>query len=193
MKVKLTNVRLSYPALYTARPSSQEAGAKLRYDASFLIPKGDPQIKVVEQAILAEAKRVFEDKAKGLLASFKTNPQKYFLADGDVAVDSKGELKAPGYWVISSHRREEDGPPTVLDRDKTVLTKNIGRPYAGCFVNASIDVWAQKGNNAGMRCGLLGVQFAKDGDSFGGAPQAASPDEFDSLAEEMDDDFGDAA
>jgi hypothetical protein len=69
----------------------------------------------------------------------------------------------------------------VIDRDKTPLTSADGRPYAGCFVNASVELWAQD-NNFGKRinASLRGVQFFKDGDAFSGGG-AASDDEFDSV------------
>jgi hypothetical protein len=69
----------------------------------------------------------------------------------------------------------------VLHSDKTPLTEADGKPYAGCYVNASIELWAQD-NNYGKRvnASLGGVQFARDGDAFAGGG-AASEDEFDDL------------
>jgi hypothetical protein len=103
-------------------------------------------------------------------------------------VNKKGDPIAPGYFVLAAHRREADGAPTLIDGKRAPLTKESGKPYAGCFVNASVDLWAQDGTFSGVRCTLLGVQFAKDGDSFGGS-RPASPDEFESLDTE-DDAFG---
>jgi hypothetical protein len=73
--------------------------------------------------------------------------------------------------------------PLVIDRDKSPLTAQDGRPYAGCFVHASIELWAQD-NAYGKRinASLRGVQFFKDGDAFAGGG-AASDDEFDDIAE----------
>ena len=73
--------------------------------------------------------------------------------------------------------------PLVIDKDKSPLTEQDGKPYAGCFVNASVELWAQD-NNYGKRinASLRGVQFFKDGDAFAGGG-AASEDEFDDIAE----------
>ena len=79
--------------------------------------------------------------------------------------------------------------PTVLDRDKTPLTENDGKPYAGCYVNAVVDIYAQKGDFPGIRASVSGVQFHSDGEAFGGG-RPASADEFDDVTEGADaDDF----
>jgi hypothetical protein len=72
--------------------------------------------------------------------------------------------------------------PLVIDKDKSPLTEQDGKPYAGCFVNASVELWPQD-NNYGKRvnASLRGVQFFRDGDAFAGGG-AASEDEFDDLA-----------
>jgi hypothetical protein len=60
----------------------------------------------------------------------------------------------------------------VIDRDTKPLTAADGRPYGGCFVDASVDIWAQD-NSWGKRINakLRWVQFRGDGDAFsGGAP-----------------------
>jgi hypothetical protein len=71
--------------------------------------------------------------------------------------------------------------PLVLDRDKSPLTQSDGRPYAGCYVNGSIELWCQD-NAYGKRINatLRGVQFYKDGEAFAGGGSATA-DEFDDL------------
>ncbi len=58
--------------------------------------------------------------------------------------------------------------PLVLDKDaKTHLYATDGKPYAGCYVNASIDIWAQDSQyGKRVNAGLRGVQFIRDGDKF---------------------------
>ena len=66
--------------------------------------------------------------------------------------------------------------PLIIDSDTTELTAQHGRPYAGCYVNASIDIYAQD-NQYGKRINamLRAVQFAGHGEAFGGsAPASAS-------------------
>jgi hypothetical protein len=71
----------------------------------------------------------------------------------------------------------------VVDRDRTPLTASDGKPYAGCFVNAVVELWAQD-NQYGKRinASLGGVQFAADGDAFGGGGVRTEADDFDDLS-----------
>jgi hypothetical protein len=81
--------------------------------------------------------------------------------------------------------------PTVVDRAKNPTTESDGIVYAGCYVNVILDVWAQD-NEWGKRINakLLGVQFFKDGDSFGSGA-TVSEDDFDDLSAEDEDDASD--
>jgi hypothetical protein len=81
---------------------------------------------------------------------------------------------------------EEAGPVILLDQLKQPLSVGSGKPYAGCYVNASVEVWVQD-NQWGKRvnCTLRGVQFLRDGDAFGGGAPA-SADEFDTVTEGAD-------
>ncbi len=73
--------------------------------------------------------------------------------------------------------------PGVFDKDRTELTQKDGRPYAGCYVNAALDIWAQD-NQFGKRINatLKGVQFAADGDAFVGSAPATAED-FDDISD----------
>lgn len=193
-KVILKNVRLSFPRLWEARQFKEGEG-KPRYDANFLMETGGEMHKAVRKACIAEAKAGWGPKAEKFIKSIEGNTQKFCFTDGDLKEADGHE----GHWVLASHRNQDQGPPSVVGRtrDKSTgrlvkLTAADGKPYSGCFVNATVEIWAQKGTNSGIRCTLLGVQFFKDGDAFAGAP--ASDEDFDVLdddeEEEDDDDFG---
>ncbi|WP_244126983.1 ssDNA-binding protein, partial [Xylella fastidiosa] len=66
--------------------------------------------------------------------------------------------------------------------DRTPLAAQDGRPYAGCYVNANIELWAQD-NNYGKRinASLGGVQFLRDGEAFAGGG-VASVEDFEDLS-----------
>ena len=104
---------------------------------------------------------------------------KLALHDGDVKSKYDG---FPGNFFISA-AAQENAAPTVIDRDRSPLSARSGRPYAGCFVNASIELWAQD-NNYGQRVNaqLRGIQFYADGDSFS-AGRPADADEFEEVTE----------
>ena len=73
--------------------------------------------------------------------------------------------------------------PTVIDRDRSPLTKEDDKIKAGGYVNAIIDFWLQN-NQFGKRinANLKGVQYVKEGEPLG-AVKTASSSEFDQVEE----------
>jgi hypothetical protein len=167
---KLAIVRLAFPNLWVAKEFKAGDG-KARYDAAFLIKKGSPNDLAIQAAIIQAAKETYGEKGEKLAASFKGNGNKYCYTDGDLK-DYDGY---EGHMVLSCHTKAR---PTVVDRDRSPLTADDNRVYGGCYVNAIVSIWAQKGENQGIRASFSGIQFVKDGESFGGAKRA-SADDFD--------------
>jgi hypothetical protein len=174
VKVKLKDVRLSFPSLFEAK--DYQDNGKFRYSATFLVVPGSENDKVVQAAIQQVAAEEFGKTAAAKLETFKGNPNKYCYVRGE----TKEFEGYAGMLALSSHRKQEAGRPLVIDQQKNPLQPSDGKPYAGCYVNATVEIWAQGGQNAGIRCALLGVQFARDGDAFSGGA-VASPDDFDAI------------
>lgn len=167
VKITLKNVRLSFPSIFK-RASFQ--GQEGKYEASFLLDKKDTKTKALIDAAIEEALAE---------AKIKVPSDKRFIRDGD-DFDYDGYA---GHWSIkaSSNKR-----PTVINRDKTPLTEEDDVIYAGCYVNAIIDVWVQ--NNAyGKRVNsnLYGIQFVKDGPRFGSG-EIDVTDEFEDIDDDND-------
>ena len=177
MKVKLTEVRIAFADIFVAKAIGD---GDPRHSARFIIKPKDPQVKEIDAAIEAVAKEKWKDKAPAILAKI--------IKDGNCCfqksdyLDKNGE-PYDGFAGMYSLGAANKAKPLVIDRDKSPLTQADGRPYAGCFVNAQVDIWAQD-NAFGRRinASLSGVQFFKDGDAFTGG-QAADPDDFDDLAD----------
>lgn len=183
MKVKLTKVRLSFPDLFEAVEFKTGDG-KPRYNATFLIEPGSANDKAIRAAIEHEAKETYGAKYAAILKGLENNANKYCYLDGNTKeYDGYADL-----WFLACHRRAADGAPTIIDRDRSPLGANSGKPYGGCYVNAIVDIYAQKGENQGIRASFSGVQFDSDGQAFSGA-RPASADEFEELAGETADDF----
>jgi hypothetical protein len=175
--IKLTNVRLSFPDLFEAVEFKAGDG-KPRFNATFLIEPGSANDKAIQAAIKEEALAKFGKKADALLKQWENNSQKYCYLDGNTKEYDGYE----GMMYLSCHAKAK---PTIVDKDRTRLEPEDGKPYAGCYVNAMVSIYAQAGENPGIRAGFSGVQFARDGDAFGGG-RPASPDDFDDLAEGAD-------
>ena len=173
MKIKLFDVRLAFPVLHEAKAVNGEG--EPRFSATFLLPPDHKDAAILKAAIIEIATDKWNEKAGEILKQLQAK---------DRLCLHKGESK-PEYdgfagmlYVQSSSKNR----PMVMDRDKTPLVQADGRPYAGCYVNAVLELWAQD-NNYGKRINaqLKGVQFVRDGDAFGaGAP--LSDEEFDDLS-----------
>jgi hypothetical protein len=172
MIVKLKNVRLSFPELFEAKTVNGEG--KPAFSAVFLINPKDPQIEVLNKAIEAVAKESWGAKADATLKTIRT-ADKTCLHSGDLKANYDG---FEGMMYVSARNALR---PLVVDVNKAPLTAEDGKPYAGCYVNASIELWVQD-NNYGKRINatLRGVQFYKDGESFAGGG-VASEDDFEDL------------
>ena len=168
MKVKLNNVRLSFPQLFEATTVNGEG--KPAFSSSFLIDPKDPQVAVINAAIETVAKDKWGAKAEATLKAIRA-ADKTCLHSGDLKANYDG---FEGMLFLSSRNALR---PLVIDTNKTPLTAQDGKPYAGCFVNASVELWVQD-NNYGKRINatLMGVQFYKDGESFTGGGVADDSD-----------------
>jgi hypothetical protein len=172
MKIKLTNVRLSFAQLFDAKTVNGEG--KPAFSATFLIKPNDPQVKMINEAIDAVAKEKWGAKADANLKIMRT-ADKVCLHNGDLKANYDG---FEGMLFVSARNPIR---PLVVDANKTPLTAENGKPYSGCYVNASIELWPQD-NNYGKRVNatLMGVQFFRGGESFSGGG-VASEDDFDDV------------
>lgn len=181
-RIMLKNVVLAFPAL--AEPQSFGEGEPA-YGAKFPIKPNSEQQKAIEEAILAEAKEAWKDKADSVV--------KMLEEDGKVAFTKKvyrskktGEPYQgfDGMHYLST--RNAKTQPTVFNQygEEVSGKADIERQaFSGAVVNASIEIWAQD-NKWGRRvnCSLRGVMLTGEGENFGGGSSPASADEFASLA-----------
>ena len=189
-KVKLLNVRLSFPELFEPKEYTPGDG-KPRYDATYLIEKDSENDKKIRNAIAEAAKDAWGEKPTGTkkvpaykakLKAMAGDTNKFCYHDGD----TKDREEYENHMIITGHRAAKQGAPAVIDRAKNKLTAADGKPYSGCYVNATIDMYIQGGQWPGVRCTLIGVQFVADGDAFAGAQ--ATDDDFDDLGNDEEDD-----
>lgn len=181
-KIKLKDVRLSFPSLDKAKDF--QGNQDYQYSATFLIKKGSPEQKIVEDAIEKMAAEAWPKTFKKEIASLKAaGSLKCCWTDGD----ESGKDGYEGCMSLVAKRKKADGPPLVANRaGEAVAAGNAEFPYGGAYVVASVEIYMQNHPTygKGIRCGLRGAQFFKDGESFGGAAPVGE-DEFESLADEF--------
>lgn len=185
MKIKLQDVRLAFAEIFA--PKQFQGTGDPAYSAVLIIdPKrsrafdenGKP-IKITD-AIEAVAKEKWAGKAAAMLAEARKKDNVCFRTEPKTNASGEVYDGFEGMYHIATRGKTR---PLVLDRDKSPLSATDGVVYSGCYVNASVELWAQD-NSYGKRINatLRGVQFLRDGDAFaGGTP--ASEDEFDDLSE----------
>jgi len=171
--IKLKNVRLSYPNLFVAKAA--EGSDKVKFSATFLLDKKQhaDAIKQMEKAIERVALDAFKKKVK---------LNRVCLRDGNDYAEKEGYGDEVMFIPASETRR-----PVVVDGDLTPLDSTSNRPYAGCYVNATIRLFAydHKTGGKGVSASLRAVQFVRDGESFGAGPVDAEQ-EFEKVEDEVD-------
>ena len=161
-KIKLNNVRLSFASIFRKATFN---GDETKYEGTFLI---DKETQADQIATINAANKAMLAEKKSKLAA-----DRICFKDGD-------EIDYDGYAGHMSIKASNGKRPLVIDRDKSPLAEDDGRPYSGCYVNAILELWFQD-NAYGKRvnCNLDAVQFVKDGQPFGDGGSTASIDDFD--------------
>lgn len=167
-KIKLKNVRLSFPSLWTtSRFGGEDTG---KYEATFILDKQEHVDEIL--AIKKEMQRLGAEAFKGKLPP----DDKLCLKDGD-------GLDRPEFVGKMTIKAATKRRPLVIDRDKAPLTAEDSHPYAGCYVHGIVTLWAQD-NQYGKRinASLEGLQFVRDGEPFGSG--GIDADEFDGFGDD---------
>lgn len=175
MKVIIKGARGAFLNLW--EPKQFNGTGEARCNGTFLLDpaKQKAEVDKVVAAIQEVAREKWGAKAPDVLKTLK--------AKGDLCLHP-GETKSEydgfeGMVFVSAANKAR---PVVVDKDKTPLTQSDGKPYSGCYVNVSVDIWAQD-NNFGKRINakLLAVQFHADGDAFSGG-EGYTDDDFEDEA-----------
>lgn len=165
--IKLKNVRLSFPHLWTAH--AMEEGQEPKFSATFIMDNDEHSelIKQIERQIKRAALDFWKKDMKGV---------KICLRDGNDKPELEGYGDGKMFISASSKQRR-----SVVDRELSPVTEENGIVYAGCYVNASVRLWVQD-NKWGKRVNaeLRAVQFYRDGESFG-AGKVDPEEEFERL------------
>ena len=206
--IVVKKARLSYSAIFNPRKGQGDDGEDKdpRYSASLILDK-ESQAEMIKSF-----RRVVRDVAAAKwpnkTVTVKGSGEVICKADGDGKIvilgsclkDGSDKADKDGYgdhvMFISASRGIKDSkgtelpPLPVIDpKGNKPIDPRSGKVYDGCFVHASVRVWAQD-NTYGKRinCELRAVAFAEDGTPFGNGP-VDTKKEFGDIV--IDDEFGD--
>lgn len=188
IKVHINNARVSFAnGLFT--PTALEPTQTPKYGADFIIgpdtkvfkvtadgKKVETTLKAVELEVANEA---WKGKGQQMLATLEASKKAY--RDGDKRVNKAGDTYDgyEGNWYVTAKNATR---PTVVGANREPVSQEDGVIYSGCYVNAIVEFYANTApTKKGVFAALKGVQFAKDGDAFGGG-SPASANEFDAVA-----------
>lgn len=171
-RIVLNKVRLSYPDLWKpGKPMANSAGEP-KYGAQFIFDVGSDAARVAEAAFLAVAR----DKwgANGATVAASLEASKKCIRKGDSNLDKDGNVRngyAGKLYLVAKNKIR----PVIVDRKRLPLTEADGKPYGGCYVNASVEIYAmdKPGQGKSINATLLAVQFDSDGEAFGGGVGSA--------------------
>jgi len=194
-EMHLKRVRLAFAqGLFTPnKGGSTDPAAKDKYNCALLIKPDDLQVAAIKKCMQEVARDAYKEEAVATYNAL-AKMDKLALHDGDTKPKYTGY---PGMLYLNPNTTVEV-PPTLIitidgvnctidtyknDKVEQVNFQRLLRAkfYSGCYVNASVSFWAQKLNHKHgprINVGLRGLQFAGDGDAFGGGGQAADPNEF---------------
>jgi len=159
--------RLAFPNIFEPHPNGGKFGATIIFE-----PGGETDL-----AVQAEIQKVMNEKWQGKITS-PSQLRQFCYKDGSTKSQYDG---FEGMKFISANL---DAQPTVIDADGvTPVTKQSGKVYPGCYVVAYVEIWAQDNQyGKGVNAALRGVQFWKDGVSFGGT-RPMDTSEFEALGD----------
>jgi hypothetical protein len=152
--IHITEARLSFPALFEKKGFKD---GKPKFSAVFLLDKKlcAKTIKAIQDGVAFVHAAKWGKKQIKLLGTA--------LRDGAEKEDTDGYGEDVMFVTASNDKRVP-----IVNRDLSPLVEDDGKPYPGCYVNATIRLWAQD-NEFGKRinASLKAVQFVKDGEPFG--------------------------
>lgn len=177
-RVVIRGARLSFPHIYSPQERENDDGTKREnYNCSLMIPKDMDGI----DKLLAQLKRAGQEAQKKAWGDDESNwpkipDHRQFLKDGDNPDHSEREEYEGHYFINASSPTSR--PPQVItnrkDSENQWIEAREGQknaPYAGCYVNAVIEVWGQKKDPKKnipnrLNATIEIVQFLRDGEPF---------------------------
>lgn len=182
--ITLRNCRASFLTLGEPERYQNNPANEPRWSATALLPYKDPQIKQLDDLIQRVGAAKFEKKWAKAWEAINSDRKMSFKVDGKF----KDYAGYEGQWAMTAHRKQKEGPPIVIDSDRSPIYQvnrdlypgKAGRVYSGCFVDIQMEIWAQMNNHGNaIRATLMIIQRRKDGDAFAGgaAPDADAMEE----------------
>jgi len=151
MKIKIDNVRLSYP--YIFKKGTYEGKENKKYTVTLILDKNNPKHVEAKKLIDSQIEAIY--KEKGVKRSD-------FKEDKFCIKESSEEF--PNHWLIKTGNAKRI---TVIDRDRSPLTEDDNKIYAGCYANVIVDFYYfDKQYGKFVLSNIYGIQFSEHGEAL---------------------------
>jgi hypothetical protein len=179
------SARASFPWIVSPQEQVNDKGEKTySYSVDLIFPPNDPGVAKFMQAYAAIAQDKWKENAQAAMQQIHSDKRTRCYGMGDEKKSQKTFQIHPGYAGNSYITARNTNQPQIIDVDgkqidpsNTLALRAVAsKIYGGAYVNAVIKPWAQANTKGiGIRCELVAIQFAKDGEAFGaGAPADVS-------------------
>jgi hypothetical protein len=176
--IYLSNVRVSFPQLAEPKKTTNEKGeVRTAWSADLIMPADSPVFKQFMQQYMTLATEKWKERAQTIMQMIQNDRKSRCYGMGTEKINKTTLLPYDGYdgnaYISAISNRQPqmiqpNGSP--VDASNSMAYQAIARSiYGGCYVNAAVRPWLQENTHGrGVRCDLVAIQFAKDGDAFGG-------------------------
>jgi hypothetical protein len=173
MKLKLKNVRLSFPNLFEAE--QYEGKGPFNYSRVVLDRRTTTRSsRPIDEAIKAA-------RARPVGCEGARDPEGGPARQEGVLLDRRRPQGSRGHTgSCPSHRKQDDGRPLSSTSRRTRWSPATASPTPAATSTRRSRSTPPQAEHRQVRCGLIGVQFAADGDAFGGGSKP-SADDFDEI------------
>ena len=174
--IYLANVRLSFPHLVEARAATDNPGAVKKYSADFIMAPDRTGFQQFYQCYSELALEKWGEHAPAVMQLIQNDRKTRCYGNGNEKVNRKTFQPYDGYKDMVFISANNANPPQMIQADgkpvdagNTMAYQALARKmYGGCYVNAAIKPWPQDNmHGRGIRCDLVAIQFAADGEAFG--------------------------
>jgi hypothetical protein len=185
--------------VFLAEPREQLNG-EMKYDINGIFtpetkvyiinPDKTKTLTTMEKVLDAVATEKWKANGPKIVAALEESKKCY--RDGDLKLDKSGnvvEEYAGHMYVVAKNAK----PPRLFNQSKVEISLDDKKQiynlfYSGAHLDLVIDVYAGDREGKGVFSTLMGAQFRKDGDGFGGGGRATA-DDFDAVEVETADEL----
>jgi hypothetical protein len=184
--IYFSGVRLSFPHIAAPQEQVNEVtGTKrISYNGELIMPQNHLSFAQFMTRYHELALNAWKENAVAVMQMILQDRKVRCFGRGEEKINKKTFQPYDGYAGNVYVTVGRDTPPQLIqdngqpiDPSNSMAYQQIARKmYGGCFVNAAVKPWVQQNKHGnGVRCDLIAIQFAKDGEAFGEGNIDASP------------------